>query len=136
MTVKFEGRNSIDYDGDALTYKWAPKRTVTPDMVPGLEEDIGNVIGQKDSYFVFSEVDLTEVLAIGGNFATNSAFVKGGLVEIRIGGMDGERIGSFIIEAELTGMELKQIAANLSRPITGKHDVYFLFKNDEKKPEP
>ena len=111
----------------------APKMTVTPDMVPGLEEDMGIVIGQKDAYFVFKDVDLTEVQAIAGSFAANSAFVKGGQVEVRIGGVAGEQIGYFTIEAELTGMELKQITANLTRPVPGKQDIYFVFKNDEEE---
>ena len=49
----------------------APKMTITPDMVPGLEENMAIVIGQKDSYMAFKDVDLTGIKAIRGAFTKN-----------------------------------------------------------------
>ena len=109
----------------------APKMTITPDMIPGLEQDMAIVIGQKDAYMVFKGIDLTGVKAVSGAFTINSAFVKGGEVELRIGSLDGERIGAIPIEAELAGMEMSQLAANLERPVEGEQDLYIVFKNEK-----
>ncbi|MDH3698847.1 MAG: carbohydrate-binding protein, partial [Flavobacteriaceae bacterium] len=109
----------------------ASKMSITPDMVPGLEEDMGIVIGQKDSFMMFKDLDLTGVKAIGGTFAVTSAFVKGGQVEIRIGGLEGELIGTITIEVALAGMDMESLAATLTKEIIGRHDVYFIFKNDD-----
>ena len=109
----------------------ATKMTVTPDMVPGLEENLGIAIGSKDAYIVYKNIDLTGVKAFSGAFAINSAFVKGGEVELRIGSLDGEQIGSIMIEAELTGMELSQLATNFERDVQGEQDLYIIFKNDK-----
>lgn len=109
----------------------APKMTVTPDMVPGLEENLSIVIGQKDSYMAFKGVDLTGVKALSGAFTVNSAFVKGGEVELRLGGLEGELIGTISIEAELTGMEMSQLATNFVREVKGQQDLFIVFKNEK-----
>ena len=109
----------------------APKMTITPDMVSGLQDDMAIVIGQKDSYMAFKEMDLTGVKALSGTFTKNSAFVKGGAVELRIGGLEGELVGTIMIEAELTGMEMSELATNLRREVKGIHDLYIVFKNEK-----
>jgi len=109
----------------------ASKMTITPDMVPGLVEDMGIVIGLKDSYLMFKDLDMTGVKAVSGTFAVTSVFVKGGQVEIRLGGLEGDLIATFTIEVALSDMDMKAIAANLTKEVQGKQDVYFIFKNDE-----
>jgi cytochrome c len=125
MVLKHPRQEAEAYDEGS-----ASKMNITPDMVPGLEEDMGIVIGLKDSYMMFKHLDLTGVKAVGGTFAVTSAFVKGGHVEIRIGGLEGELLGTIPIEVALTGMELKALAITLNKEVTGKQDVYFIFKND------
>ena len=109
----------------------ASKMTITPDMVPGLVEDMGIVIGLKDSYLMFKDLDLSGVKAVSGTFAVTSAFVKGGQVEVRLGGLEGDLIATFTIEVALADMDMKAISANLTNEVQGKQDVYFIFKNDE-----
>ncbi|NND15744.1 MAG: carbohydrate-binding protein [Eudoraea sp.] len=111
----------------------ASKMTITPDMVPGLVEDMGIVIGLNDSYLMFKDLDMTGVKAISGTFAVTSAFVKGGQVEVRLGGLEGELIGTFNIEVALTDMDMKELSANLTKEIGGNHDIYFIFKNEDEE---
>ena len=81
----------------------------------------------------FKGLDLTGVKAISGAFTINSAFVKGGTVELRIGGLEGELVGSIAIEAELTGMEMSQLATNFNRELKGEQDLFIVFKNEKEE---
>ena len=126
LVLKFPLLEAEDYDEGSAT-----KMSITPEMVPGLEEEMGIAIGTKDGYMVYKDIDLTGVKAVSGAFAKNSTFVKGGEVELRLGSLDGDRIGTIVIDTELTGLEMSQAAANLEKEVKGEHDLYIVFKNDQ-----
>ncbi len=111
----------------------AQKMNVPAGTVPDLDEELGIAIGQKGGYFMFKDMDLTGVKAINGRFAVAPGIVKGGDVEFRLGGIDGELIGKLTIEVGLTEFGLREFFTNLSKPVDGKQDLYIVFKTDDKE---
>lgn len=97
---------------------------------PGLEEDITVVIGQKGKFFAFQDVDLSGVTAIKGQFALVPGVTKGGRVEYRLDGLDGELLGTATLEQHLTKMGFLEPITPIS-PTTGQHDVYVVFASDD-----
>ena len=109
------------------------KMNVPAGTAPGIDEDLGIAIGQKDGYFMFKGLDLTGVKAIRGRFAVAAGIVKGGDVEFRLGSMDGELLGKLTIEVGLTEFGLKEFQTNFSKSVTGKQDLYVVFRTEEKE---
>lgn len=109
------------------------KMNVPAGTVPDLDEELGIAIGQKDGYFMFKDMDLTGVKAIKGRFAVAPGIVKGGDVEFRLGGIDGELIGKLTVEVGLTEFGLKEFQTNFSKSVDGKQDLYVVFKTDDKE---
>ncbi|MFP4092817.1 MAG: carbohydrate-binding protein, partial [Cyclobacteriaceae bacterium] len=108
----------------------APKFPVKAEDTPGLDEDITIVIGQKDKFFMFKDIDLSGVTSILGQFGLVTGITKGGTVEYRLGSPDGEMIGSVTLEQSLTEMGLKEMETEL-KPIQGMHDLYVVFRSEE-----
>ena len=71
----------------------AQKMNVPAGTAPGVDEELGIAIGQKDGYFMFKELDLTGVKALRGRFAIAPGIVKGGDVEFRCGKHGWRAIG-------------------------------------------
>ena len=109
----------------------AQKMNVPAGTVPDLDEALSIAIGQKNSYFMFKDIDLTGVKAIKGRFAVAAGIVKGGEVEFRLGSQDGELIGTVIVEVGLTEFGLKELQTNLNKTVSGKQDLYIVFKTDD-----
>jgi cytochrome c len=112
-------------DGQAMKYP------VKAEDAPGIEEDMTIVIGQKNKFFMFRDIDLTGVSSILGQFGMVTGFTKGGTVEYRLGSPDGELIGALQLEQGLTEMGLKEVETQL-KPTAGKHDIYVVFRSEEK----
>ncbi|MFP4342153.1 MAG: ThuA domain-containing protein [Cyclobacteriaceae bacterium] len=108
----------------------APKFPVKAEDTPGLDEDITIVIGQKDKFFMFKDIDLSGVTSILGQFGLVTGITKGGTVEYRLGSPDGEMIGSVTLEQSITEMGLKEMETEL-KPIQGMHDLYVVFRSEE-----
>lgn len=100
--------------------------------VPGLDVPMGIAIGQKDKYFMFKGMDLTGVKAVKGSFAVVPGIVKGGTVELRLGGIDGDLLATIITEAGLTEMGLKEFQTNFKKTVEGKQDLYVVFRTEDK----
>lgn len=111
----------------------AQKMNVPAGAAPGIEEELGIAIGQKDGHFMFKDLDLTGVKAVRGRFAVAPGIVKGGDVELRLDSLDGELLGMFKVEAGLTEFGLKEFQTNLNATVNGKHDLYFLFRTEAKE---
>ncbi|MCB0852759.1 MAG: carbohydrate-binding protein [Bacteroidetes bacterium] len=107
---------------------------VSPDMIPGLDEAIRIVIGNKGSYLRFNQLDLTGISTIDVYGVASSMFASGGLIEFRVGGVDGELIGSVDMESSLTLSMSADDLEPVQVPLTttnGMHDVYVVFKGVE-----
>jgi len=108
------------------------KMNVPAGTVPDLDEALSIAIGQKGKYFMFKGLDLTGVKAIKGRFAVAAGIIKGGDVEFRVGGIDGELLGSITVEVGLTEFGLKEFRTNFNKSVEGKQDFYVVFKSEEK----
>ncbi|ASV29947.1 ThuA domain-containing protein [Maribacter cobaltidurans] len=108
------------------------KMNVPAGTVPDLDEALSIAIGQKGKYFMFKDLDLTGVKAIKGRFAVAAGIIKGGDVEFRVGGIDGELLGTITVEVGLTEFGLKEFQTNFNKSVEGKQDFYVVFKSEEK----
>ena len=85
------------------------------------------------SYLAYKDIDLTGIGSIGikvnGNMRGSSA---GGVIEVRLDGVDGNLIGKtdFI---NFTQRGQNKAVANISET-TGKHTLFFVFRNPAAKP--
>lgn len=109
------------------------KMNIKAGSAPGLEEDMGIAIGQKDAYFMFKDLDLTGVTGVKGRFAVAKGIMKGGDIELRLGAKEGELIGKFVIKVGLTDFGMKEFVLELEQPIKGKNDLYFVFKSQDEE---
>ena len=112
-------------DGQAMKFP------VKAEDTPGIDEDMTIVIGQKDKFFMFKDIDLTGISSILGQYGLVTGITKGGTVEYRLGSPDGELIGSVSLEQGLTEMGFKEAEAELE-PTRGIHDLYIVFRSEEK----
>lgn len=110
----------------------AQRMNIPAGTIPDLDEPLGIAIGTKGGYFMFKNIDMTGIKAVTGNFAIAPGIVKGGDVEFRLGSQDGELLGTIKIEVGLTEFGLKEFKTNFSKPITGRQDLYLVFKTDDK----
>ena len=108
------------------------KMNVPAGTIPDLDESLGIAVGQKDSYFMFKDMDLSGVKGVKGRFAVAAGMIKGGDVEFRVGGIDGELIGIIVIEVGLTDFGLKEFQTNFTSLVEGREDLYVVFKTEEK----
>lgn len=110
-------------DGQAMKFP------VKAEDTPGIDEDMTIVIGQKNKFFMFKDIDLSGVTSIHGQFGLVTGITKGGTVEYRLGSPDGELVGSVELEQGLTEMGLREAEAKLE-PTQGIHDLYVVFRSD------
>src|SRR5690606_7520634 len=96
-----------------------------------------SIVQQSGTYAAFEDLDLTGVSAVA--FAAlapiqylNSA---GGTIEVRLDAPDGPLVGRTepLRPDTMMGMP-SRLQAPLD-PTTGRHDVYFVFRNDEAPPD-
>lgn len=108
------------------------KMNLPAGTVPGVDEALGIAIGMKDKYFMFKDMDLTGVSGVKGRFAVAKGILKGGDVEFRLGGLEGELIGTISIKVGLTDFGLKEFQTNFAKQLSGKHDLYVIFRSEDK----
>ena len=108
------------------------KMNLPAGTAPGIDEPLGIAIGTKNGYFMFKDIDLTGVKAIKGRFGMAAGIVKGGDVEFRLGSQDGELLGTIVIAVGLTEFGLKEFQTNFSKPVSGRQDLYVVFKTEDK----
>ncbi len=111
-------------DGQAMKFP------VKAEDTPGVDEDMTIVIGQKNKFFMFRDIDLTGVTSIHGQFGLVTGITQGGTVEYRLGSPDGELIGSVELEQGLTEMGFREAEVDL-KPTQGLHDLYVVFHSEE-----
>ncbi|MEE9363615.1 MAG: ThuA domain-containing protein [Cellulophaga sp.] len=126
FTLKYPKIEAEDYD-DGQSMKFF----VNAEETPGVDEDMTIVIGTKGSFFMFEAIDLTDVTGIKGAFGIVSGITKGGDVEFRIGGLEGQLIAKQTIEVGLTDLGFEEITIDLKENIKGKQDLYIVFKTEE-----
>ena len=92
-----------------------------------------NVLPSHGGYLVFNEVDLSGITQVQFNgMANNRNGTVGGLVEFRLGAVDGELIGHVevpVTEFSWRGPRPDPPLAELNAP-DGLHDLYMVFIND------
>jgi cytochrome c len=89
------------------------------------------------SYARFRQLDLSGISAI--DFAVNAPTqygAVGGKIEVRIDSETGALVGETETVAPQTTPNAPPIVAHAPlKPTTGMHDVYFVFRNDQAKPQ-
>ena len=108
----------------------APKYPVKAADTPGVDEDMTVVIGQRGKYFAFRDIDLTGVTAVQAQFGLAPGITKGGRVEYRLNGPDGELLGSTTLKQGLTDLGFQEPVVTIE-PTAGRQDIYVVFANDE-----
>ncbi len=90
----------------------------------------GDVLAGNDgAYFVFRDIDLTGIRSFTAQIGTMAGVTTGGRLGLRVGGVDGELLGTFEVpipnETSLQTYEVRLEAAS------GMTDLYFVFAADE-----
>ena len=90
-------------------------------------QDVGFI--ENGDYIVFKGIDFKGGEAKSADFRVSSNG-NGGTIEIRVGGLDGTKIGE--VEVPVTGgwQTWKTVTTDISN-MTGIHDVYLVFKGGE-----
>ncbi|MGK7388715.1 MAG: PQQ-dependent sugar dehydrogenase [Candidatus Cyclobacteriaceae bacterium M2_1C_046] len=81
------------------------------------------------SHIVFNDIDLTAIKSITYNVST----LSGGNIECRIGSPDGPVVSETTVSKESKN-DFNPVDSEL-KITKGVHDIYFVFKNEEKKEE-
>ncbi len=92
---------------------------------------VGNI--EDGAYTVYRNVDFGNVIPGSVEFRVYPR-LKGGTIEIRIGGLNGEVIGSLDVVNPGTPNEWNNQIANLTKGISGLQDVYFIYKTGQADP--
>ncbi len=108
----------------------AMKFKVEPGMVPGMTEELELVVGMKDSYVLYKDIDLTGVDALNVVAGLIPEFSQGGKLEIRIDEPNGTLIGEKDMQMIPANFGMKPHQLDLV-DTKGSHDLYIKFKNDE-----
>jgi len=88
------------------------------------------VARKSGAYIAYKGIDLTGIGAVTVmGVAAGDLYEAGGVVEIRLGSPSGTLIGSLPLELRPMGPPVKYTTT--VKPQTGKHDVYFVCKNDK-----
>lgn len=91
-----------------------------------------------NNWAAYNEVDLTGIHSITFNCAAPKEQLasNGGFIEVRLDSPTGELVGTsnkiLPFDGPITNLKPENLAAEI-KPVTGKHDLYFIFKNDEAK---
>ncbi|MEJ2003908.1 MAG: ThuA domain-containing protein [Cyclobacteriaceae bacterium] len=94
------------------------------------------IVQGSGAYTMFKDIDLT---GIGGVVCVvmvpvEMAGAKGGVIEVRLDGADGELVGTSEMLTPVEGPVMQAPPKTAMIPvqgIEGRHDVYFVYKNDE-----
>lgn len=82
------------------------------------------------AYIAYKGIDLTGIGSVTVmGIAAGDWYEVGGVVELRLGSPTGALIGSLPIQLRPMGLPVKYTTQ--IKPQTGKHDVYFVCKNDK-----
>jgi len=94
------------------------------------------IVQSGGSYTMFRDIDLT---GIGGVVCVamvpvNMVNAQGGTIEVRIGGVDGELLGTSEMLKPVEGPVMQVAPATTMIPIQGvegRHDIYFVYRNED-----
>jgi cytochrome c len=115
---------------DVVTLRNAKVQTVYADAVVGFPR-WGNTLSQGDhkSYILLKNIDLTGIKKLIYEYASQD---KDGEIEMRIDSYAGPVISRTPYMATGSWNTKKQLTAQIDKPTTGKHDVYFVVVKRDK----
>jgi len=115
---------------ELITLRNAKVRTIDADGHTGFRR-FGNDLttGDHKSFILLKNIDLTNIKALTYEY---SAPDKDGEIELRIGSYAGPVISRTPFKANGGGKGSKQVKGVLTKPVTGKHDLYFIIVRKEK----
>jgi cytochrome c len=94
---------------------------------------IGNLlIANDNSWAKFAAIDLTGIKALKINAFSDGKQSIGGKIELRLGGISGEKIG----EAEVSSASMKPLVIAFNKSYLKPEDLYFIFKNSSADGKP
>jgi cytochrome c len=115
---------------DVVTLRNAKVRTVYNDGMGGFQR-WGNSLGQGDhkSFILLKNVDLTGIRRFTYEYASKD---KDGEIEVRLHSQGGPVVSRTPYKATGDWKTKGQVTGELSQPITGRHDVYFVVVKRDK----
>jgi cytochrome c len=115
---------------DVVTLRNAKVQTVYADAVVGFPR-WGNRLSQGDhkSYILLKNIDLTGIKKLIYEYSSQD---KDGEIEMRIDSYAGPVISRTPYMATGSWDTKKQVTAQIDKPTTGKHDVYFVVVKRDK----
>lgn len=111
----------------------AAKMSLEAGQVPGIDEEMVFIIGNKDGYVAYNEIGLAGITSMTLEIGQAAAYMSGGQIDIRLDAPDGPLIGSAEVVQGLTDFGAATLDVPI-KPTSGKHDLYILFdtKGNEK----
>ena len=115
------------------TIEKAAKMKLEPGQVPGVEEELNFIIGNKNGYVSYKDIGFTGVQAIDLTIMQAATYFGGGAIELRIDAPDGPVIGAVDVVQGLTDMGADVLNVAIEKT-EGTHDLYVFFdsKGNEK----
>ncbi len=115
---------------DVVTLRNAKVRTVYNDGMGGFQR-WGNSLGQGDhkSFVMLKNVDLTGIRRFTYEYASKD---KDGEIEVRLHSQAGPVVSRTAYKATGDWKTKGQVTGELSQPLTGRHDVYFVVVKRDK----
>ena len=110
----------------------ANRMDLTAGIAPGIDEDMGIVIGMNDSYMMYQGLDMRDISGVNGRFAVAKGILSGGQVEFRLDAIEGALLGSISIEIGLLDFGFREFALRFDRSVSGLHDLYIVFRSEDK----
>ncbi|RDC64947.1 ThuA domain-containing protein [Adhaeribacter pallidiroseus] len=115
---------------EVVTLRNAKVRSIDADAYTGFRRFGNNLsTGDHKAFILLKNTDLTNIKGFTYDY---SAPDKDGEIELRIGSFAGPVISRTAFKANGGGKGPKQVTGTLDKPITGKHDLYFIIVKREK----
>ena len=114
-----EGVSAFELDDDQKKLLGFPVR-----------QELKFVIGLSNGkYLKYSGIDLTNISMIQSFIGCSPPYSVGGIIELRLGSPDGEKVSEVTL---IPSPDFEMPKTFTLAGVKGKHDLYFLFKNEEK----
>ena len=104
----------------------AAKMSLEAGQVPGIDQDIEFIIGNKDGYTVYNDLGLAGITNIELGIGQAGSYFGGGVIEFRLDAPDGKLIGSAEVVQGLTDFGFTSLNVPIE-PTNDKHNLYVVF---------
>ncbi len=104
----------------------AAKMSIEAGQVPGIDEDVEFVIGNKEGYVVYNDLGLAGITSMELGIGQAASYFGGGVIELRLDAPDGKLIGSAEVVQGLTDFGFTVLNVPIEAT-SGKHNLHVVF---------